>query len=227
MEEKKLTDKATLDSLKEMAIKFSKDIYVNRVLVNAIDFIHRLQAENEQQKAEIELLSKVISSSKRKTKILEMQREIERLTSMSNLQRDGTRLYERRCEELQKQVDELTEQRNKNYLKGEIIMKDEKTLLNEIKEQCGDCKAWSGTDCTRNPYMQDCLKDEKQVIECHGMLKGCDMVKQAVKDTAKEILQDLYMEFSPDYLFTNGYKNKKYADFIKEYAKTNYGVEVE
>jgi hypothetical protein len=28
---------------------------------------------------------------------------------------------------------------------------------------------------------------EKQVIECHGMLKGCDMVKQAVKDTAKEI----------------------------------------
>ena len=28
----------------------------------------------------------------------------------------------------------------------------------------------------------------KQVIECHGMLKGCDMVNQAVKDTAKEII---------------------------------------
>ena len=66
-------------------------------------------------------------------------------------------------------------------------MKDEKTLLNEIKEQCGDCKAWSGTDCTRNPYTKGCLKDEKQVIECHGMLKGCEIVKQAVKDTAKEI----------------------------------------
>lgn len=26
----------------------------------------------------------------------------------------------------------------------------------------------------------------KQVIECHGMLKGCDMVQQAVKDEAKE-----------------------------------------
>ena len=64
-------------------------------------------------------------------------------------------------------------------------MKDEKTLLNEIKKQCGDCEAWSGTDCTRNPYTQGCLKDEKQVIECHGMIKGCDMVKQAVKDTAK------------------------------------------
>lgn len=88
--------------------------------------------------------------------------------------------------ESQKQVDELTEQRNKNYLKGEIIMKDEKTLLNEIKEHCGDCEAWSGTDCTRNPYTQGCLKDEKQVIECYGMLKGCDMVKQAVKDTAKK-----------------------------------------
>lgn len=74
-------------------------------------------------------------------------------------------------------------------------MKDEKTLLNEIKEQCGDCEAWSGTDCTRNPYTQGCLKDEKQVIECHGMLKGCDIVKQAVKDTAKEIYSLMISEY--------------------------------
>lgn len=36
-------------------------------------------------------------------------------------------------------------------------------LMNKIKEQCGDCEAWSGTDCTRNPYTQGCLKDEKKV----------------------------------------------------------------
>jgi hypothetical protein len=32
----------------------------------------------------------------------------------------------------------------------------------EIKEYCGDCEAWSGTDCTRNPITQDCLKERKQ-----------------------------------------------------------------
>lgn len=45
----------------------------------------------------------------------------------------------------------------------------------------------------RNAELQkqvDELKANK-VIECHGMLKGCDMVKQAVKDTAKEIYEIL------------------------------------
>lgn len=32
----------------------------------------------------------------------------------------------------------------------------------KIKEECGDCKAWSGTDCTRNPYTQGCLKDSSE-----------------------------------------------------------------
>ena len=51
MNDIKLTDEATIDSLKEMAIKFSKDTYVNRVLVNAINLIHRLQDENNQLKS--------------------------------------------------------------------------------------------------------------------------------------------------------------------------------
>lgn len=41
--------------------------------------------------------------------------------------------------------------------------KDFETIMNEIKEKCGDCEAWSGTDCTRNPYTQGCLKDEKNI----------------------------------------------------------------
>lgn len=41
--------------------------------------------------------------------------------------------------------------------------KDVETIMSEIKEQCGNCEAWSGTDCTRNPYTQGCLKDEKNI----------------------------------------------------------------
>ena len=28
---------------------------------------------------------------------------------------------------------------------------------------CRDCTAWSGTDCTRHPYTQGCLKDENNI----------------------------------------------------------------
>ena len=38
-------------------------------------------------------------------------------------------------------------------------------IINKIKEQCGDCKAWSGTDCTRNLYTQSCLKDDKMLTD--------------------------------------------------------------
>lgn len=41
--------------------------------------------------------------------------------------------------------------------------KDFETIMSEIKEKCGDCEAWSGTDCTRNFYTQGCLKDEKNI----------------------------------------------------------------
>ena len=104
-------------------------------------------------------------------------------------------------------------------------MKDEKTLLNEIKKQCGDCEAWSGTDCTRNPYAQGCLKDEKQVIECHGMLEGCDMVQQAVKDTAKEIFETIFYDCWA-IKDENGHKIFDEGK-MKDFAEKCYGVEVE
>ncbi len=34
-----------------------------------------------------------------------------------------------------------------------------KNLVQEAERECGDCLAWSGTDCTRNPYTDGCLKD--------------------------------------------------------------------
>ena len=30
----------------------------------------------------------------------------------------------------------------------------------EVETICKDCPAWSGTDCTRNPYAEGCLKDK-------------------------------------------------------------------
>lgn len=34
-----------------------------------------------------------------------------------------------------------------------------KLLNQEIYEFCKDCSAWSGSDCTRNPYTDGCLKE--------------------------------------------------------------------
>lgn len=55
-----------------------------------------------------------------------------------------------------------------------------------------------------------------------------ESLKQARRETAREIFEYLYMQFSADYLlgFRNEYKDWRYADLIKRYAK-QYGVEVE
>ena len=96
-----------------------------------------------EQKAEIELLSKVIGSSKRKTKILELQKEIERLTEelevkkkecreiADDYQEMGTFYYNEtiKTAELQKQVDELKTENTELYkehttvIAGSILQK--------------------------------------------------------------------------------------------------------
>ena len=60
-----------------------------------------------------------------------------------------------------------------------------------------------------------------QVIECHGMLKGCDMVKQAVKDTAKEILTELIEK-----AHSNGCIDLTVNE-VKAWFREDYGVEVD
>ena len=42
---------------------------------------------------------------------------------------------------------------------------DYSELMEEIKEKCEGCETWSGTDCTRNPYTEGCLKDEQTTID--------------------------------------------------------------
>ena len=50
-----------------------------------------------------------------------------------------------------------------DYLKGnfeEIQPKEVDEVFEKLQAECGDCPAWSGTDCTRHPYTEGCLKDE-------------------------------------------------------------------
>ena len=48
--------------------------------------------------------------------------------------------------------------------------------------KCRDCTAWSGTDCTRHPYTQGCLKDENNIK------------RQAVKEFAEKLKKRSYCD---------------------------------
>lgn len=70
---------------------------------------------------------------------------------------------------------------NECYIIGDSVH-IAKTLYNagyrKIDEfaECRNCSAWSGTDCTRHPYTQGCLKDETnvkdQAVEEIALLKS-------------------------------------------------------
>lgn len=68
---------------------------------------------------------------------------------------------------------------------------EEKKVIDEIKEQCGDCEAWSGTDCTRNPYTQGCLKDElpkpRKKILANRVYSDSMLKKWSKKDLIEQI----------------------------------------
>ena len=57
---------------------------------------------------------------------------------------------------------------------AEILYNAGYRKIDEFAE-CRNCSAWSGTDCTRHPYTQGCLKDEinvkKQAVEEIALLK--------------------------------------------------------
>ena len=61
----------------------------------------------------------------------------------------------------------------------------------------------------------------------NGILAPIVWESQKVKETAEKILNELYVQFSADYLvgLRNEYKDWKYADLIKRYAK-QFGVEI-
>ena len=164
MEEKKLTDEEIIHDLEE----FAKDTEYGAIYKNALNLIHRLQAENETLKSKKFGMWKV--------KFFKAQEEIERLTEENEyLDMCGKQFFAdyQKCEvenaELQKQVDEL-------------------------QDICLDC-----------PYK----------------LKFDEIEKQAVKDTAKEILQSLI-----DKAYVNECIDLTVAE-VKAWFREDYGVEVE
>ena len=47
--------------------------------------------------------------------------------------------------------------------------------------KCRDCTAWSGTDCTRHPYTQGCLKDENN-IKWQAVKEFAEWIKDNITD---------------------------------------------
>lgn len=130
-----------------------------------INLIHRLQGENAWQKAEIELLTEEherIAWSKQQ--YLDWVHGF--LTTHTDMKNRGEdyKMFDRdwMCGVFWAKIEGSIEY---------II--DLENQRNELQKQVDELKA-------------------KQVIECHGMLKGCDIVKQAVNATAKEIFDELY-----------------------------------
>ena len=86
-------------------------------------------------------------------------------------------------------------------------------------EECRKCPAWSGTDCTRNPYTEGCLDDkvnlkneikrlEKENEQLKAKLEArltCDFVKTAQKQAQIEVLNRLKSLSIYDDNYLDGY----------------------
>ena len=241
MEEKKLTDEEIVKALKNCKkdncidcpyLIDEHNCNANTLLSNILDLIHRLQSENETLKskkfanwklkffkaqeeleklkkdcvflemdrnqlrfelnkelseheeftkkanATIELLTTVLGSSKRKTKILDLQREIELLTEEHNEEYELRKEYMFACE------------------KKDLELKQLKFENVKLQKQVDELERKVESYQHSFEYIQG-YEDGKQ---------------QAVKDTAKEIYQELC---------------EHGTTYVKKWIKERYGVEVE
>ena len=97
-------------------------------------------------------------------------------------------------------------------------------------EKCRKCPAWSGTDCTRNPYTKSCLDDkvnlkneikrlekENEQLKAKFEAKSYDFVKtaqtHAVQDFAEKIKEKSYVN---DYC-REVVEIEKIDELLKEY----------
>ena len=89
--------------------------------------------------------------------------------------------------------------------------------------ECRNCTAWSGTDCTRHPYTQGCLKDENNIKwqSEEDFSKAYDL---GSKETAEKIFKMLISKLDSNQ-FLSGKRIIMEVD-VENLAK-RYGVEVE
>lgn len=72
--------------------------------------------------------------------------------------------------------------------------------------ECRNCIAWSGTDCTRHPYTQGCLKDENNIK------------RQAVKEFAEKLWNTI-KDKGIDYKIGLRALGEEIDELLKEYEK--------
>ena len=250
MEEKNLTDKEIVKALtckKEIILEEVNrtnnsvdDLIVcvdAKVVVGALDLIHRLQDDYSNLK---ERYVKVLGLNEKV--IAEQKAEIERLTEDRNqlalcnkgLQ-DGINEYQadnaelgRKNAELQKQVDELKDEREN--MQAEILRFEDMKFTQE------HCDLYD-----ENEALKQWLKRLNADLE-YEKNWGKIQAKQAEKDTAKEILDDLrdiFIEQSSygcdinehiayyDYELKIGLVIEQIEEYAKEKYSIEYGVEVE
>lgn len=136
----------------------------------------------------------------------------------------------REIKELKKEKEDLGKQLHERALKYCTLQAENERLTKlaelRLRDNEETCKL-----LLEKEKQVDELK-ENQVIECHGMLKGCDMVKQAVKDKAKEILEWLKTKVIMTEIPHGSEPCEEDVEavmwwHIEEYFKRTYDVEVE
>ena len=238
MKEKKLTDEEVAQALLQN-IAYGKAItYFDKwgkhnsiMIADIIDFIHRLQSENETQR-------KIIEYQDGLPDLVEQQKaEIERLETAIDIMRERACKivsHQRRCRICDGCFLRPIQKDNAKYqakVLHETIVEQKaeiKRLKNAYKEGFEQGKFDSQVKIVELQKQVDELKEERENMQAE-IIAMDEARLQAVKDTAKEIFQELYNQFSADYINheINNLKDWNYADFIVSFAKDRYGVEVE
>lgn len=112
---------------------------------------------------------------------------------------------------------------NECYIIGDSVH-IAKTLYNagyrKIDEfaECRNCSAWSGTDCTRHPYTQGCLKDETKLKSQIAFFK--EETERAKLSLNKKIEE--YNQLSFRFCQQSYEKYKLLSNFVEKLKEKSY-----
>lgn len=87
----------------------------------------------------------------------------------------------------------------------------------DVFAECRNCTAWSGTDCTRHPYTQGCLKDENN-IKRQAVKEFAGKLKDYINDKVVEEFNDMAVDLK--YFTIDIDEFEEYIDgLLKEYEE--------
>ena len=86
-------------------------------------------------------------------------------------------------------------------------------------EECRKCPAWSGTDCTRNPYTEGCLDDKVNLKnEIKRLKTECALLDDELRIARQDTIDVLNKVKEK---FNNGPNGCEYKTYIEELIKEN------